>query len=310
MKYYLAPMEGITGYIFRNVYDKYYPGIDKFYTPFIVPANKRGFRTRELNDILPEHNKGKRVVPQILTNNSDDFNKLASSLKEMGYDEVNLNLGCPSGTVVSRGKGAGFLSKCEELDRFLYNIYESADISISIKTRIGIYEADEFYQLLDIYNKYNIFELTIHPRVLKEYYSGEVHLEVIRYAVNNSRNPLCYNGDISDSESFERIADMFPEVNKVMIGRGLIGNPQLIDMITNKTAVDYGKLKEFHDVLMEEYMRTMSGELSALCKMKEIWFYMIKLFPGNEKNLKKIRKLQHFKEYYPVVSDIFSSVND
>ena len=164
MKFYLAPMEGITGFVYRNSYEKFFHNIDKYFTPFIVPTSSKSFKTKELRDILPENNKGMYIVPQILTNDSEGFINTAEKLQQLGYNEINLNLGCPSGTVVSKGRGSGFLAKRDELDKFLDEIYIKDDIEISVKTRIGRDEPEEFYELIKIYNNYPINELIIHPR--------------------------------------------------------------------------------------------------------------------------------------------------
>ena len=308
MKYYFAPLEGLTTYIFRNLHSKYYPGIDKYYTPFIVPAQKRNFRTREMNEILPEHNEGKYVVPQILTNTADSFLKLAGELKKMGYTEVNLNLGCPSGTVVSSGKGAGFLAEPDMLDSFLYEIFSKCDIGITIKTRIGKMDREEFPTLLDIYNKYEFEELIIHPRVREQFYKGMPDMDSFDYAVANSKNTLCYNGDIVDKRTYDVFTGKYNNVDRIMIGRGLIGNPGLVTQIKDNSDVDYKKLKEFHDELLSIYKEHLFGDINVLNKLKEIWFYMIDLFPDCEKQYKKIKKSKHIEEYIMIVNGIFSCV--
>ena len=162
MKYYMAPMEGLTGYIYRNAYQKYFHDIDRYFTPFIT-NKKLDFKVKK--DIDPEHNQGMEVVPQILTNDAKGFLDTVEKVKGYGYDEVNLNLGCPSKTVVSKGRGSGFLIHTEELNRFLDEIYAKADVKISIKTRIGKFDADEWGELLRIYNQYPLEELIVHPRV-------------------------------------------------------------------------------------------------------------------------------------------------
>ena len=191
MKYYLAPLEGITGYIYRNTYEKYFHNIDKYFTPFIVPNKSRSFNTKELKDTLPENNKGMNIVPQILTNDSEGFITLSGKLQQLGYNEVNLNLGCPAGTVVSKNRGSGFLAKREELDMFLDEIFKINNMKISIKTRIGKDNSEEFYELIKIYNKYPIEELIIHPRTQKDFYGNKPNLEVFKDALALSTNPVC-----------------------------------------------------------------------------------------------------------------------
>ncbi len=184
MKYYLAPMEGITGYIYRNSYEKFFNNIDKYFTPFIVPNKSTSLKTKELRDILPENNKGMNIVPQLLTNDSEAFIITARKLQQLGYNEINLNLGCPAGTVVSKNRGSGFLAKREELDIFLDEIFKIDDMKISIKTRIGKDSPEEFYELIKIYNKYPMEELIIHPRTQKDFYGNKPDLDVFKDALS------------------------------------------------------------------------------------------------------------------------------
>lgn len=231
MKYYLAPMEGITGYIYRSSYEKFFNNIDKYFTPFIVPNKSTSLKTKELRDILPENNKGMNIVPQILTNDSEGFIITARKLQQLGYNEINLNLGCPAGTVVSKNRGSGFLAKREELDIFLDEIFKIDDMKISIKTRIGKDSPEEFYELIKIYNKYPIEELIIHPRTQKDFYGHKPDLDVFKDALSLSSNPICYNGDIFTVSDYNRLIKTFPKVKTIMLGRGILANPGLINEI-------------------------------------------------------------------------------
>ena len=228
MRFYLAPMEGITGYIYRNAYEKFFHNIDKYFTPFIVPNKSRSLKTKELRDILPENNEGMNIVPQILTNDFEGFIVTARKLQQLGYNEVNLNLGCPAGTVVSKNRGSGFLALREELDKFLEEIYKIEDMKISIKTRIGKDTPEEFYKLIEIYNKYPLEELIIHPRTRQDFYGNKPNLEIFKDALSLSKSPVCYNGDIFIVEDYNKLVNSFPEVDKVMLGRGVLANPGLI----------------------------------------------------------------------------------
>ena len=238
MKYYLAPMEGITGFIYRNAYEKYFGKIDKYFTPFIVPTNSKSFKTRELRDVLPENNKVNNIIPQILTNDAEGFVFTARKLQQLGYNEINLNLGCPAGTVVSKGRGSGFLAEREKLDSFLEEIYKIDDMKISIKTRIGKESPEEFYELIKIYNKYPLEELIIHPRTRKDFYGNTPNLEVFKDAIALSKSPVCYNGDIFTKVDNEKIIKAFPEIDKVMIGRGILANPGLMNEINGGNVMD------------------------------------------------------------------------
>ncbi len=305
MKYYLAPMEGITGFIYRNAYERNFHNIDKYFTPFVVPNTSRSFKTKELRDVLPENNKGMSIVPQILTNDSEGFIDTARKLQQLGYNEINFNLGCPSGTVVSKGRGSGFLAKREELERFLDEIYKIDDMKISIKTRIGKDSPEEFYELIKIYNKYPLEELIIHPRTQKDFYGNKPNLEVFKDGLSLSTNPVCYNGDIFTVDDYSKLVSELPEINTVMLGRGILANPGLMNEIKNNTFMDKELLKGFHDEILNNYMELLNDEKNTLFKMKEIWGYMIYIFSDNKKYAKKIKKAQKLRDYNVAVSSLF-----
>lgn len=305
MKYYLAPMEGITGYIYRNSYNKYFNNIDKFFTPFITPNTSKSFKTKELRDLLPENNEGLNVVPQILTNDSEGFISTAKKLKDLGYNEINLNLGCPSGTVVSKYRGSGFLAKREELDKFLYEIFKMDDMKISIKTRIGKDKPEEFYELINIYNKYPLEELIIHPRTREDFYGNKPNLEVFKDALSLSKSSVCYNGDIFTVKDYNNFIDCFPSVEKIMIGRGILANPGLLDDIKESISLDKEKLKEFHNEIFMNYRKVFNEDKNAIYRMKELWGYMIYIFSDNKKYIKKIKKAQRLEDYNEAVLSLF-----
>lgn len=298
-------MEGITRYIYRNAHHKYFNNIDKYFSPFIS-ASENGMKKRELNDILPENNQGLVLVPQLLTNKAKDFIDAVKQIKLLGYSEINLNLGCPSGTVVAKNKGSGFLALTKELDQFLYEIFSQQETKISVKTRIGKDHPEEFHELIEIFNKYPIFELIIHPRIQKDFYKNKPNLEIFRQALRASKNPVCYNGDIFTVDEYKEFTIQFPEVGSVMIGRGLLANPAMTGSIKNNVKMDKELLKEFHDKVYSDYKALFSGDVNVLYKMKELWSFMIALFSNNEKYAKKIRKATRLTDYEQSVSSLFS----
>lgn len=316
MKCLFAPMEGITGYVFRGVHHQFYDHIESYYTPFITPTRTRKLTTREWKDVLPEHNTGIPVVPQILTNNAEDFLWAADKLQSMGYEEVNLNLGCPSGTVVPKNRGAGFLAMPCELDCFLDQVREPLqrmNMQFSIKTRIGRDTPEEFEDLLKIFNRYPLKELIIHPRIRTDYYKNHPNLDVFAMAVEESKNPLCYNGDLFSVKDFRQFQARFPQVRKVMLGRGLLANPALAAEICispeteqNQTELSLATLRSYHDTLLNAYARVLSGDRNVLFKMKELWSYMGDAFENSEKYVKKIRKSQSRSDYEVMVSRLFT----
>ena len=309
MKIYLAPMEGLTGYIYRNAHNTYFNNIDKYFSPFISANQSGSLKTKEINDILPENNQGLVLIPQLLTNNAKDFTHISKKIKLLGYEEINLNLGCPSGTVVSKNKGSGFLAKTKELDIFLEEIFSQAVTKISIKTRIGKNQPEEFHELIEIYNKYPIEELTIHPRIQKDFYKNKPNLGIFKEALISSKNPICYNGDIFTVEDYKVFSADYPVVSSLMIGRGLLANPGLTRDIKSNIKIEKGILKEFHDKLYNDYKGILYGDTNVLYKMKGLWFYMISVFSDNEKYLKRIRKAVRITDYDEAVSDLFREQN-
>lgn len=236
MRIYFAPMEGITTYLYRNLHHKYYGGVDVYFTPFLSPGPNQGMSVKEMRDILPENNGDTPVVPQILTNRAEDFLDGAAKLSDYGYREVNLNLGCPSGTVVAKKKGSGFLSDPEELDWFFDRVFaapmvKNGEISVSVKTRIGKLSPEEWPELIKIYNRYPLKELIIHPRIQKDFYKNTPNREVFRQALSDSQNPVVYNGDLFSRGAYLRFRKEFPAVETVMLGRGMVRNPALAEEI-------------------------------------------------------------------------------
>ena len=305
MRLYLAPLEGITGWIYRTAVHECFGGFDRYFIPFISPNQMGHFSAREKKDICPEHNRGMEAVPQILTNRAEDFVRTAEKLGEYGYEEINLNLGCPSKTVVTKGRGAGFLAEPDRLDRFLEEIFEGCPLKISVKTRIGMEDPEEFSRLLKIYNRYPMTELIIHPRVQKDFYKNRPDLDAFEAAYRNSASPVCYNGDILRPADAERITGRFPELTRIMTGRGVLADPSLARQIRGGKRAEKEELRRFHDMLYAAYREEMSGDRTVLYKMKELWSYLAPLFADSKKSAKKIKKAEKCAAYEQAVEEIF-----
>ncbi len=309
MKIYFAPMEGFTGYVYRNAHQQYFGHEDQYFTPFITPNQTKKLTSRELNDVAPEHNRGLSVVPQILTNKAEDFIWAAGKLKELGYREVNLNLGCPSGTVVSKNRGSGFLAWPVALERFLGEVslvLGQMGIKLSVKTRIGKDDPEEFVDLLKIFNRYPLEKLIIHPRIQTDFYKNHPNMEVFEMAVRESANPVCYNGDLFSVRDMEEFKRRFPEVEALMLGRGILTNPALPAMVLGG-GLDKRQLKAFHDAVLEGYRQAIQGDKNVLFKMKELWFYLGDAFEDSKKHVKKIKKSQCMEDYRAEADNLFAS---
>lgn len=302
---FFAPLEGITGYIYRNAHHEYFPGITAYMAPFLSPYRERSLNEKLFRDVLPENNKGVPLIPQILTNHAEDFIWTAWALKELGYTEVNLNLGCPSGTVVAKHKGAGFLEDIWQLDRFLEQIFEKTNCKISIKTRIGVHSGDEWDELLQIFGKYPIETLYIHPRLRMDFYKNTPNKEAFSKALTGYPGEICYNGDLFEKKDIQEFRKEFPEQNLMMIGRGFLKNPALHRMYLWEEEPDKWKIKEFYDRLCSDYSQSFSGEIPVLYKMKELCIYLLPLFSNHEKYLKKIKKANHLSDFKIVFQNLF-----
>lgn len=304
----LAPLEGITGAIFRRLHHEYFPGVDRYYTPFISPTADRVFTPKEQREIFPEYNRDIPLIPQLLTKSADDFLWAANELHAMGYDEVNLNVGCPSGTVTAKGKGSGMLADLQNLQRFLDVIFEKAPGRISIKTRLGLAAAEEFEAVLALYNQYPISELVVHPRVRKDFYRHPVRNEAFDKAYRNRQIPITYNGSIIAPQDYIDCAERYPALRAIMIGQGLISDPFLAGKIKYGTLGDKQLLEEFHDRLFDGYAQQFQSRNNAAKRMKEIWFYLIRSFDDSERYGKRILKAKDAAEYDTAVKNVFSQL--
>ena len=302
MKVYFAPLEGITTYTYRNAHAANFSGVDTYFAPFIVPTENERISMKTLKDILPENNDVK-VIPQVLCSSGEAFCELAKKVKALGYDEVNINLGCPSGTVVKKKRGSGALRDTEFLDKLLDYIFSHADIKISLKTRTGFYSHEEFYELINIYNKYPATELIVHPRVREELYSGVPNMDSFDYAYKNSVHKLCYNGDVVTAEDFNKICERYPDLNSVMIGRGAIQNPAIFREIRSGDKIKTEEFLEFSHILEERYLDVLGCEHYTVHRLKEIWLYIMKNFPDEKKVTKALKKSN-------TLNDINSAIND
>ena len=303
MRYYLAPMEGITDSIYRRLHHKYFPGVDRYYMPFLSPTIHRQLTHREDRELPLAGSVDFVAIPQVLTKVPEDFLWAAEQCQQRGYEEVNLNVGCPSGTVVSKGKGSGMLRNPEELDRFLEEVFAKCPISISVKTRLGLENPEEFPALMEVFNRYPITELTVHPRVRKDFYKEPVREEWFRYAYENCGHPLCYNGNLMTKEQSDSIADRYPGVESVMVGRALIADPGMFSGGTTRQALE-GFLTE----LTAEYIEAFGSARNAMFRLKENWGFLRHRFEGSDKLWKKLRKTTDIREFDAITAEILHTL--
>jgi len=304
MLFYFAPLEGITNYIYRNTFSNYYNNVDKYFTPFLNANSEGCLAKKSQREIDRENNKVLNLVPQLLTNNSNTFNLVSNKLNDLGYNEINLNLGCPSGTVTSKGKGSGQLKDTKKLKVFFDEIFNNNIQDISVKTRIGFSDPAEMETLLNIFNDYPIKELIVHPRIREDYYKGPINIEVFKDIVKESKNEVCYNGDLFTVNQINDFVTNFPTINKIMLGRGLIANPGLIQEFKTGKKLSIKNFREFHDSLYNQYSQILFGDKNILFKMKDYWRVWKINFPENEKQVKQLLKSQTLVSYLKAVDFI------
>ena len=304
----LAPLDGITKVVFRQAWHQHFGGADRYFIPFFSPTDHHTITPRDFRELDPVANEGLPSVPQIMSCKAPDFLWAAERMADLGYTEVNLNLGCPSGTVTAKGKGSGFLAKPDELDRFFDEVFSQVKLPVSVKTRLGIQDPAEFSHLLEIYNRYPIECLTIHARVQKEKYRGEVHLDAFEQALRDSRVPLCYNGDLRTVGEVSAFEARFPTVDAVMIGRGAIADPALLRKLRGGSAATREELQAFTQDLYHSYHEWYGQIATAAQRMREVWFYLIHLFDDAEKLNKKLRRFRNPGEYETIEAAIFAEL--
>lgn len=304
MRYYFAPMEGITDSIYRRLHHKHFGGVDRYYMPFLSPTIHRQLTHKEDRELPFADTEDFVAVPQILTKVADDFLWASQICADRGYGEVNLNVGCPSGTVVSKGKGSGMLRDAGALDAFLEEIFAGSALPISIKTRLGLENPEEFPAILEVFNRYPIRELTIHPRTRKQFYSGDFHMDMFQYAMENSKNPLCFNGELRIFSQISEFSRHFPAIEAVMIGRGLIADPGMLA----PGGATRESIKAFTDELTASYIDAFGGARNAMFRMKENWSFLRHRFDGSDRLWKQLRKTTDLAQYKAITAEIFHTL--
>lgn len=304
MRYDFAPMEGLTDSIYRGLHHRYFPGIQRYYTPFFSPTVHRSLTAKEARELVPADELDYDLVPQVLTKIPEDFLWMAQQCQDLGYTHINLNLGCPSGTVTAKGKGSGMLADPDALDRFLDAIFSGTYLDISLKTRVGLKDPEEFPRLLEVFNRYPVKELIVHPRVRTDFYKEPVRMASFDYAVANTALPLCYNGNLCTKDQVQTVADTYPSLAGIMIGRGLIGDPGMLSPGGTQTAT----LEAFMDELLEAYIVAFGSARNAMFRLKENWRHLLCRFENAEKLGKQLRKTTDVSEYRRITHEIFHTL--
>ena len=309
MNYYVAPMEGLTDRVWRQAHQKWFGWAGapaKYYAPFLSPPENRVLIKKKMAELAPESNPGAPVVPQLLAKDGALAAWMVGQLRQLSYTEVNLNFGCPSGTVTAKGKGSGMLRDLDKLDAFLSALFAEAEGPLTVKTRLGVEKPEEFAAVLEVYNRYPIAELTIHPRVMRQQYRGIADREAFAKALPECRMPVCYNGDLTTVEQLRALEADFPTVQSLMVGRGIIADPALFRQALGGPAATKEELRGYLDDLYHDYTALFGSAGCAISRMKGHWFYLIHRFEGSERLEKQLRKLREPWEYETVVNQIFT----
>lgn len=306
----LAPLQGITDHYYRNLYHQHFGGVDAYYTPFIRLEKDKQIRRSKIKDVLPENNEGVNIIPQILANNPDDFIYLAKYLHDLGYEEINWNLGCPFPMVVKQKLGSGLLPQPDEIKSILEKVMPVIPTKLSIKMRTGQVDENDIFKLLPILNDHPLTEVIIHPRVGKQMYKGEINLDVFEETLGKLTHKVTYNGDIINLETYQKLAERFNSVNSWMIGRGVVANPFLPEQI-KQGGIDVAddrlkKFKAFHDDLFEVNSEALSGASHLLNKMLHCWEYFSQSFTNSHKVYKRVKKASTLDKYRTAMRQNFN----
>jgi len=309
IKLYFAPLEGLTTAVFRKVFLKHFGFVDKIFLPFISTNKNYSFKKKDLNELKREINNDAAVIPQFLSNNYNDFIEMSVKLFDLGYREINWNIGCPSPTVVVKKKGAGILPYYDLIDKFLNNVLSKSPCKISVKTRTGKENHEEFKNLVKIFNNYPIEEIIIHPRTAVQIYEGKPDTGILSEVIGEIRANVCYNGDIFSLNDFNFIKSRFPSINRFMLGRAGIFRPLIFEEIKNGKVFDdkiyFERFVRFHNDLFMEYESVFSGEKHLMFKIKDYW-RVFRLSFNDENLLVKIKRSKSKENYMKLINDYFN----
>ena len=305
----LAPLQGVTEVLFRNHFARHFPGFDAAMAPFVKPQGQARFPDRLLRDIEPEANTGLPLIPQLLHNDAANFLAMADRIADLGYREINWNLGCPAPMIVRKKRGSGLLPHPGLIAGFLDKVLPRLRVGLSIKTRLGLHDRSELLALLPLLDAYPLTEIIIHARLGRQLYEGRPDLEGFAACLPLTRHRLAYNGDITDVAGFIALSRRFPQIGRWMIGRGALADPFLPGAIKGEATIGQSertrRIRIFHDELYAAYRERFAGPSHLLGRMKQLWAYLISSFPGQEKLLKKINKAMTEEQYGRIVGQLW-----
>lgn len=317
----LAPFQGITDVVYRNIFKKHFGGIGKYYTPFFTGIQKDNSKSLRGEEISPDFNDVKTVVPQILSNTAEEIVRFANQCKSMGYKEFNLNMGCPFPRVANKTRGCGLMADPTRTIDMLNEVFEHIEgIRFSIKCRLGYYKDDEILAFIDTFNSLPFSEIIVHPRIGKQMYTGEASLEKFLTLIPLINKPLVYNGDIFTVSNYIHVRnscrDAIHHVSlqsspSIMLGRGILTNPFIAEQIQH-IENQQDKKQRLHGFVVDLYvarLRHAGGSPKIIGSMKELWKYMMNIFDDPQNVWRKVKKVDHLDEYETAVETIFNEFN-
>jgi tRNA-dihydrouridine synthase B len=306
---YFAPMQESTDFVYRRAHALHFGGIDKYFSPYLLLQKDGSLKKSHLRDTAPDNCQGYTHVPQIMAGNSQDFTFLAKHLNDLGYEEINWNLGCPYPMVTGRGMGSGLLPRPNKIKEILDQSMPNVNTRISVKLRAGMLSPDEIFEVISILNDYPLFEVILHPRIAKQLYSGTPDWELFEKVSGLIKHPLAYNGDLNTTDDFENAQTRFTSVDTWMIGRGMLKNPFLameikgVQLPARKVRIEL--LENFHSEILNSYTTMLSGDSHLITRMTKFWEYFCFLFPNPHKSFKRVKKSVNLSKYEIAVRENF-----
>ena len=302
---HFAPLQGYTDDVYRRIHHELFGGITTYYTPF-VRMEGGGVRSKDMRDIRPEFNEGVPVVPQIIVKSMKEFEYLVGIIEEKGYQEIDINMGCPFPMQAKHGRGSGLLAHTDIIEEIAKAISEKNNLSFSVKMRLGWKSKEEWKPVIEILNNIPLRQITMHPRIGTQQYKGTTDMEAFRECYNNCKHPLIYNGDITSLEDIHKIETEFPNLAGIMIGRGLLARPSLAAEYASGKEIPWSErrnqLHTMHERLMAHYETTANSEAQVHNRMRLFWEYMEEEI--GKKNYKKIMKAGNLKNYLAAVREV------
>ncbi len=294
---------------YRRAFVRHFQGLDIEMAPFISTVSAERINPKLLKDVLPENNSGLPLIPQLIGNKADDFVQMSIALHDLGYGEINWNMGCPHKPIRKKRRGSGLLPYPDTVDALLDQVCDRSPCKISVKVRLGVSDPSELMTLIPVLNQYPLSEVIIHPRTAEQMYGGSVDLDAFEEAFHALEHPVCYNGDINDLAFYQTVAKRFPAINRYMLGRGLLANPFLCEIIKSGTPTPENAIERivaFHEDVLSSYEAVLHGDHPVLGKMKEFWTYQTIHLSNGRKMFKKLKKTQRLAPYKAIAAEFLA----